>query len=285
MNEQVNAEATGTAIAVAQAVNASVESSTALVVDRRLVEIKRLEIKQNWMGNISDKGAYQLARLSIAYGLDPFLKELVILGDNVYPTVAALQRKANEDNDYLGEEIRPCTDQERKEFYYPEGPPEHEYLWICKVHHAKRKFPAIGYGRASNANVKMSTMQIWLPEMAQKRARGRAYRIFFNISIPTIEEMYEFEDGSRMQKNSGNQIQLATPEQLQMLEEKVLLKDYLEKGVVLKHEWDGIVDKVQKKLLTFANADAALEYFLGAEKDGSTGVIKERLAKIQSANN
>ena len=202
MSEQ-KAEAVLDAGAVPEQVNASVETSTALVVDRRLVEIKRLEIKANWMGSISDKGAYQLARMAIAYGLDPFLKELVILGDNVYPTVAALQRKANEDPDYEGEEIRPCNEQERKEFYYPEAPPEHEYLWICKVYHKKRKFTAIGYGRASSANVKMSTMQIWLPEMAQKRARGRAYRIFFNISIPTIEEMYEFEDGSRMAKNQA----------------------------------------------------------------------------------
>ena len=284
MSEQ-KAEAVLDVGAVPEQVNASVETSTALVVDRRLVEIKRLEIKANWMGSISDKGAYQLARMAIAYGLDPFLKELVILGDNVYPTVAALQRKANEDPDYEGEEIRPCNEQERKEFYYPEAPPEHEYLWICKVYHKKRKFTAIGYGRASGVNVKMSTMQIWLPEMAQKRARGRAYRVFFNISIPTIEEMYEFEDGSRMAKNQPNQVQLATPEQLQMLEEKVLLKDYLEKGVVQQHEWDGIISKVQQKMLTYKNAYAALEYFLGVGCDGTTGIIKERLDKLQSSEN
>ena len=139
MNEQL-AEVVPETGAIPEQANASVETSTALVVDRRMVEIKRLEIKANWMGSISDKGAYQLARMAIAYGLDPFLKELVILGDNVYPTVAALQRKANEDPDYEGEEIRPCNEQERKEFYYPEAPPEHEYLWICKVYHKKRKF-------------------------------------------------------------------------------------------------------------------------------------------------
>jgi hypothetical protein len=283
MSEQL-AEVVPETGAIPEQANASVETSTALVVDRRMVEIKRLEIKANWMGSISDKGAYQLARMSIAYGLDPFLKELVILGDNVYPTVAALQRKANEDPDYEGEEIRPCNEQERKDFYYPEAPPEHEYLWICKVYHKKRKYAAIGYGRASGVNVKMSTMQIWLPEMAQKRARGRAYRIFFNISIPTIEEMYEFEDGSRMAKNQATQIQLATPEQLQMLEEKVLLKDYLEKGVVQRHEWDGIISKVQQKMLTYKNADAALEYFLGVGMDGETGTIKERLDRLQSVH-
>jgi len=107
MNEQL-VEVVPEAGAIPEQANASVETSTALVVDRRMVEIKRLEIKANWMGSISDKGAYQLARMAIAYGLDPFLKELVILGDNVYPTVAALQRKANEDPDYEGEEIRPC---------------------------------------------------------------------------------------------------------------------------------------------------------------------------------
>jgi hypothetical protein len=96
--------------------------------------------------------------------------------------------------------------------------------------------------------------------------------------------MYEFEDGSRMAKNQATQIQLATPEQLQMLEEKVLLKDYLEKGVVQRHEWDGIISKVQQKMLTYKNADAALEYFLGVGMDGETGTIKERLDRLQSVH-
>ncbi|GEM_PF-3077308 len=251
-----------------------------VVVSAASIESKRLELKQNWPETLTDKSAYALAKMSVAYGLDPFLKELVILGGAVYPTVAALHRKANEDLGYDGEELRPCTEEERIAFYHPQKPPEDEGLWICKVHHKLRKFPAVGYGRASKANVKMSTMQIWLPEMAQKRARGRAYRIYFNIGVPTVEEMYEFEDGQKMSVDKRSEIVLATFDQINEITEKVLLKEYLTKEVVLQSEWDKIVSAVQSKSMTFQNADATLTYFLGEKHDGTDGKIFRRLAAL-----
>lgn len=247
-----------------------------VAVSNAAIESKRLEIKRNWSGAMSDKLAYQMAKLSASYGLDPFLKELVVLGDNVYPTAAALHRKANEDPNYDGEELRPANEAERKAFYYPAAPPEDEHLWVCYVHHRARKHPAVGWGRASKANVKMSTMQIWLPEMAQKRARGRAYRIYFNIGIPVVEEMYEFEDGTTMERDPRKEIEYATKEQLEMLETRILKKEYLDKGLVLKEEWEKIVGQTQKKLLTKEQADIVIKMFLGPEMDGKEGKLRER---------
>lgn len=240
------------------------------VVDLKLVEQKRLEIMNNWSGgSLSAKMGYQMAKLSIAYGLDPFLGELICLGDKPYPTVAALQRKANENEHFDGEICRPATQAERIEFYYPMEPPSNEYLWRCEVHVKNRKLPFVGWGRASKENVKMSTMQVWLPEMAQKRARGRTYRLVFNIGIPTVEEMYEFEDGTKMVATEG-EIRLASPEMIERIEREVLTQENLEKHYVLQNEYDGLMEALQSQV-TYARAEKTIEFFLGEK-----GVIAQR---------
>ena len=245
-----------------------------VIVNQRVVESKRLELVQNWNGNMQPNMAYQMARLSVAYGLDPFLGELVCLGDKPYPTVAALQRKANENPDFDGEICRPATLDERKEFYYPMEPPNDEHLWRCEVHVKSRKFPFIGWGRASKNNVKMSTMQIWLPEMAQKRARGRAYRLAFNIGMPTIEEMYEFEDGSTMKREAEKEVTVLAPvEMIERIEKEVLKDEYLEKGWVLQAEWDGTKKALQGQVSRVL-AEKLILHFLGGE--GVIGMIAQR---------
>ena len=253
------------------------------VVDLKLVEQKRLEIMNNWSGGtLSAKMGYQMAKLSIAYGLDPFLGELICLGDKPYPTVAALQRKANENEHFDGEICRPATQAERVEFYHPMEPPNNEYLWRCEVHVKNRKFPFVGWGRASNDNVKMSTMKIWLPEMAQKRARGRTYRLAFNIGIPTIEEMYEFEDGSVMEVDPKMRIEasatveknLATQEQLEMISAHILIQENLDAGLIMEDEWNGIVASWDG--MTSARADKVLQHFLGPKLDKKEGVFATR---------
>ena len=203
MSETAVAKATiGSEVAVVDSPeNVSIDLHP-VVVNAKVVEQRRLELVQNWSGGtLSSKIQYQMAKLSVAYGLDPFLGELVCLGDKPYPTVAAIQRKANEDPRFDGEECRPATPEERIAYYFPVEPPPDEYLWRCSVWVKDKSRPFVGWGRASKANVKMSTMQLWLPEMAQKRSRGRTYRLAFNIGIPTIEEMFEFEDGTT--RNGG----------------------------------------------------------------------------------
>lgn len=245
------------------------------ILSQEVVERKRLEIVSNWQGHLPTKMAYQLAKLSVAYGLDPFLKELVILGDSVYPTVAALQRKANEDENFDGEICRPTTEEERVAFYHPLPPPNDEYLWRCEVLMKNRKLPFVAWGRASASNVKMSTMQIWLPEMAQKRARGRAYRLAKNIAIPVIEEMYEFEDGTTMQVDKSREIELATPAMITLVEEKILVEAFIPQGLITQHEWDRVVDAM-KTPFTKLRAEAMLAHFLGPKWDGKEGILATR---------
>jgi hypothetical protein len=150
--------------------------------------------------------------------------------------VAAVLRKANENPNFDGEETRPATDEERKEFYKPFPPPDDEYLWRCAVYVKGKSRPFVGWGRASAKNVKMSTMQIWLPEMAQKRARGRAYRLAFNIGLPTIEEMWEFEDGTVLHADPEKQVDLAEPELIDKIFEEILTEQNRLDGLITDEE-------------------------------------------------
>ncbi len=262
-----------------------------VVVNSKVVELKRLEIARNWSGEtLPPKMQYQMAKLAVAYGLDPFLGELVNLGNKPYPTVAAIQRKANEDDRFDGEECRPATQEERIAFYFPLEPPADEHLWRCAVWVKGKSRPFTGWGRASKHNVKMSTMQLWLPEMAQKRARGRTYRLAFNIGIPTIEEMYEFEDGSVMEVDPSKRIEapvtvvtedggLATAEQLEMINAHVLVQEHLDFGLVLESEWNGIVGAWEG--MSSNRAQTILEHFLGQSLDRKSGVLAERKSQKQ----
>ena len=262
-----------------------------VVVNSKIVELKRLEIARNWSGEtLPAKMQYQMAKLAVAYGLDPFLGELVNLGNKPYPTVAAIQRKANEDDRFDGEECKPASQEERIAFYFPMEPPVDEHLWRCSVWVKGKSRPFTGWGRASRANVKMSTMQLWLPEMAQKRARGRTYRLAFNIGIPTIEEMYEFEDGSVLEVDSSKRIEalalvengdgdLATVEQLELIGAHILVHSHLDSGLILESEWNGIVGAWEGMSQT--RAQTILQHFLGPLLDQKSGVFAERKSPKQ----
>ena len=53
--------------------------------------------------------------------------------------------------------------------------------------------PTVEWGHASKENVRMSTMQAWLPEMAIKRAVCRALRLFAGSFGTSYEELPEAE--------------------------------------------------------------------------------------------
>lgn len=259
-----------------------------VVVNSKIVEQKRLEIARNWSGEaIAPKLQYQVAKLAVAYGLDPFLGELVVLGNKPYPTVAAIQRKANEDERFDGEECRPASAQERTDFYLPLQPPDDEYLWRCEVWVKGKAHSFVGWGRASAKNVKMSTMQLWLPEMAQKRARGRTYRLAFNIGIPTIEEMYEFEDGTVMEVDPSKRIEasatvetiMASVQQLEMINAHILIQQNLDDGLITDDEWNGI--SASWDTMSSARAEKILQHFLGRKLDSKEGVFAERKSQKQ----
>jgi len=53
--------------------------------------------------------------------------------------------------------------------------------------------PTVEWGRASKENVRMSTMQQWLKEIAIKRAFSRACRLFVGSCGTSFEELPEIE--------------------------------------------------------------------------------------------
>ena len=72
---------------------------------------------------LPDKVKYMAARMAVAYGLDPFLGEMVFIpqykgGDLVgyqpYVGIGGVRRAARRTGEYDGRELRPCTKEERE---------------------------------------------------------------------------------------------------------------------------------------------------------------------------
>lgn len=128
--------------------------------------------------------AGELARVAIAYGLDPMLQELIIYQGKLYCTIDGRIRKANEHQQYDGLECNPATDEERKAFRCS----DEEHLWIARVWRKDRRVPFVGYGRASGAKDRNPVSRDYGQEMAQKRAKHRALRDAFSLPLPGAEE-------------------------------------------------------------------------------------------------
>jgi len=64
--------------------------------------------------------------------------------------------------------------------------------------------PTIEWGHAGKENVRMSTMQAWLPEMAIKRAVCRALRLFAGSFGTSYEELPEAELSQDELKDAAN---------------------------------------------------------------------------------
>lgn len=125
-----------------------------------------------------------MARLSLAYGLDPLADELLLYQNRPYVTIQGRTRKAQEHPAYDGLECLPATEDERKAFRAQED----EHLWVARVWRKDRRFPFIGYGRAGGRADKNPVSSTWGQEMAQKRAKSRALRDAFAMPLPDFED-------------------------------------------------------------------------------------------------
>jgi hypothetical protein len=70
--------------------------------------------------------------------------------------------------------------------------------------------PTVEWGHASAKNVRMSTMQAWLPEMAIKRAVCRALRIFAGSFGTSYVELPEAEMSQDEMKEAADRAKQAT---------------------------------------------------------------------------
>lgn len=177
----------------------AVAPRTALDVDDSQVAERTARIlKQRGSGlfdkDLSEAQAAQLARISLAHGLDPFLREITIFQGHLYVTIGGYIRTAIDHPQYDGmEEPRGPTDDERAAFRVADD----EYFFVVRVWRKDRRFPGVGYGRA-RADEKMRdghggwkahpVVEQYPAEMALKRAKMRALRETFALPLPVLDE-------------------------------------------------------------------------------------------------
>lgn len=129
-----------------------------------------------------------VARLSLAYGLDPFAGELMLYQGKPYLTYKGSVRIAENHPQFDGIEIAPANEDERKAFRCAPD----DVMWVARVWRKDRKFPATGYGVVSPREYENVSAERrahlpaykWPNELAQKRAKQRALRDYFSMPLP-----------------------------------------------------------------------------------------------------
>lgn len=161
-----------------------VEANHALAIVPDDNEVKSLaeRVVPQWPKDVNKEQAIELARLALAYGLDPFLGELIPYQGRPYLTFDGRIRLADEHPAYDGYEHGPVLGDERAAFMPQSG----EVIWKCVVYRRDRSRPTVAYGRAGGTNERNSVAQKDPATMAQKRAIHRALRAAFPVRMPGV---------------------------------------------------------------------------------------------------
>jgi hypothetical protein len=165
-------------------------------------------IQATWPKDVAANPVMQrmIARIAIAYGLDPLMGELIPYQGKPYVTIEGRLRKAQEHEDYRGLECRPATQEEREAFRC--GPNDH--LWRCEVYRADWPKPVIGWGRVrSDEGSPVAKQHPQL--MAEKRAKARALRDAFSIPLPSAEDAAEYNPAPMQYVDQGTGEIVDTP--------------------------------------------------------------------------
>lgn len=128
--------------------------------------------------------AIEVARIALAYELDPFLGELIPYQGRPYITIDGRIRLADRHPGYDGYDLDPATDAERKAL----GAHDSESVWKCTVYRKDRSRPTVAYGRAGGDAEANPVAKRWTAEIGQKRAIHRALRAAFPVPIPGLED-------------------------------------------------------------------------------------------------
>lgn len=144
----------------------------------------------------SREQAFLVARASVAYGLDPLMGELLVLGNRLYVTAAGLRRHAAT-RGLRRIATRPLTAVEREEHRVGDD----EEAWIAEVYVKDEEFPFVGYGYSDPMNSTVATVYRWedgnrssfldrriLRGHAETRAVSRALRLAFAVPLPVAED-------------------------------------------------------------------------------------------------
>lgn len=157
-------------------------TSKLAVIEPRSTEIEALagRIVPAFPRDCSPEQAAEVARIALAYGLDPFLGELIPYQGRPYLTLEGRTRVAENNPHYDGYEHGPVTGEELKAHQPKPG----EVIWRCTVYRKDRSHPTVAYGRAGGPNERNPVAKTDPVTMAQKRAIHRALRAAFPVPIP-----------------------------------------------------------------------------------------------------
>lgn len=132
--------------------------------------------------------ARAIARVAIAYGLDPLTGELLPLGGKIYVTFEGRLRKAMEHPQYAGMDCRPASEEERAAFRAADT----DHLWKCELYRLDWPKPVVGWGRVT-ANDGNPVARQHPQNVAEKRAKARALRDAFSLPLPNAEDAGDYD--------------------------------------------------------------------------------------------
>lgn len=141
---------------------------------------------QQWAGKLTNQEKIIVHSMTTAYGLDPALQEIVVLGGRGYVTVAGLDRIANNTGQYSG-----CR-------YNTVPNDDGSVTCTCTVSKIISVDPLIqgefqGSAEAGGPGEKNPVGRQFPRRMAETRARGRALRTAFSVSLVCAEELPDFD--------------------------------------------------------------------------------------------
>ncbi len=162
----------------------------AAAVDSQQASLMLPTFKAMWPKEYESSPAAMLAlaKVSIAYGLDPLMGEIIVLGGKLYVTFEGRLRKAMDHEQYAGLECRPATEEERAAFRAAET----DHVWRAEIYRRDWQKPVVGWGRVTLTDSNPVARQ-WPQAQAEKRAKARALRDAFSIPLPNAEEAAEYE--------------------------------------------------------------------------------------------
>lgn len=151
------------------------------------------DVQPLWPKDLNKQQAFALARVALAYGLDPMRGELVPYQGKPYVTLDGYIRIADKNPQYNGFTHRPATQEEREGLGAAKG----ETVWVANVYRKDRDYPVTMYGRAGGSNErnplvsgKNRANQVFIEpsDQALIRALRRAMRASLAIPLPGEDE-------------------------------------------------------------------------------------------------
>jgi hypothetical protein len=153
-------------------------------IDQQQMQALADQLLPKWPKDLNRQTALDVARVALAYQLDPFMEELIPYQGKPYVTIAGRIRIADNHPMFDGYDLEPATDAEHRALGAHEG----EAVWKCVVYRKDRSRPTKAFGRAGGPAETNPVARRWLPEIAQKRAMHRALRAAFPLNLPGVEE-------------------------------------------------------------------------------------------------